>query len=305
VRGRVLALVGVLLTAGCGSAPNRSGVAPGTIEALAQSRGQQTIALTPGDADFSPGPVRYSFLVIAHDGRLISRPTADVWIARGYHKKPYERGVATLEPMGVPGLSSGDVQSIYVAHLHAPAAGTYWVLAKPRGTKVSGLGNLVVRAHSYSPEVGTRAPASHTPTLATTGGRLAPLTTATHPDRRLYTTSVASALAAHEPFVVTFATPKFCTSRTCGPVVDVVSRVRRDLRSTPVRFMHVEVYKNNNPANGYNRWMREWGLQSEPWVFLVGADGRIRAKFEGSVSVGELRSGVESKLLGRERASNG
>jgi hypothetical protein len=298
VRVRVIALAGVLLTAGCGSSPNRSGAAPGTIEALAQGQGQETIALTPGDADFSPGPVRYSFLVITHDGSLIAKPRAEVWIARGYHKKPYERSIATLEPMGVPGVSSGDVQSIYVTHLHAPAPGTYWVLAKPSGTKVSGLGNLVVRARSYSKEVGAPAPASRTPTLATTGGRLAPLTTSPHPDRHLYTTSVASALAAHEPFVVTFATPKFCTSRTCGPVVDVVSRVRRDMSSTPVRFIHVEVYKDNNPAEGYNRWMREWGLESEPWVFLVGADGRIKAKFEGSVSVGELRSAVESKLLG-------
>ena len=33
-------------------------------------------ALTPGDADFSPGPVRYSFLVISKNGRLVSRPKA-------------------------------------------------------------------------------------------------------------------------------------------------------------------------------------------------------------------------------------
>ena len=109
--------------------------------------------------------------------------------------------------------------------------------------------------------------------------------------------SVAESLAAHKPFVLVFATPKFCTSRTCGPVVDVVSKVRQELAKTPVRFMHVEVYKDNNPANGYNRWMREWGLESEPWVFLVGRDGRIKAKFEGSVSVGELRDSVESTLL--------
>jgi hypothetical protein len=101
---------------------------------------------------------------------------------------------------------------------------------------------------------------------------------------------------AHEPFVVTFATPKFCTSRTCGPVVDVVSHVRKSLNDNRVKFIHAEVYNGNDPAKGYNRWMREWNLRTEPWTFLVGADGRIKEKFEGSVSAGELRAAIRSKL---------
>jgi hypothetical protein len=235
--------------------------------------------------------------VIAKDGRPIAKPIASIWISRGFKRKPYGRSVARLEQVGVRGLSAGPVPSIYVTKVHAPGPGTYWILAQPHGSKVSALGNLVVRQRSYSEAVGARAPRSDTPTLTTSHGRLAPLTTSTHPDRHLYTTSVAQALAARDPFVVTFATPKFCTSRTCGPVVDVVSEVRQELAKTPVRFMHVEVYKDNNPAKGYNRWMRQWGLESEPWVFLVGRDGRIKAKFEGSVSVGELRDAVESTLL--------
>jgi hypothetical protein len=177
-----------------------------------------------------------------------------------------------------------------------PAAGTYWVLAKPEGSAIDGLGNLVVRDHTMSLPAGAAAPRSSTPTLATTGGRLGPLTTSTRPDRALYSTSVTQALAAHTPFVVVFATPKFCTSRTCGPVVDVVSHVRKQLEGTRVTFIHAEVFKDNNPAKGYNRWMKEWKLQSEPWIFLVGADGTIKAKFEGSVSAAELRSAVRSKL---------
>lgn len=273
---------------------------PGTLEALAQGPGLKTVVLTPGDADFAPGPVRFSFLVVAKDGRVVAKPKADVWIARGFKDKPYQRTTARLERVGVPGLddTSLDASTIYVAEVRAPTPGTYWVLARPRGSKISGIGNVVVNPRSYSPAVGSKAPpASRTPTLATTGGRLAPLTTARHPDRQLYTTSVAQALAAHEPFVVTFATPKFCTSRTCGPVVDVVSRVREQLAGTPVRFIHAEVYRGNDPSKGYNRWLREWGLQSEPWVFLVGRDGRIKAKFEGALSVAELRSAVEKTLV--------
>jgi hypothetical protein len=296
VRARPLVLAGLLFVTGCGSSSNSPQAIPGTLEALSQGP-DRTVALTPGDADFAPGPVRYSFLVITRDGRLVTKKRASVWLARGLKQKPFEHATATLQEVGVPGLSTAEnVPSIYVVHLRVPAAGTYWVLAKPEGSPIAGLGNLVVRDRTISPAIGSLAPKSKTPTLATTGGRLAPLTTSTHPDRVLYTTSVAAALAAHEPFVLTFATPKFCTSRTCGPVVDVVSHVRRGLKGMRVKFIHVEVFKDNSPAQGYNRWMREWKLESEPWTFLVGGDGRIKAKFEGSVSADELRAAVRSKL---------
>jgi hypothetical protein len=108
---------------------------------------------------------------------------------------------------------------------------------------------------------------------------------------------VAGSLAAHRPFVVTFATPKFCTSRVCGPVVDVVQAASRRFSSRGVRFIHVEVYRGNNPSKGYNRWMRQWGLSSEPWVFLVGRDGRIKSEFEGSVSQAELEAAIRAHLL--------
>jgi len=48
--------------------------------------------------------------------------------------------------------------------------------------------------------------------------------------------------------VIAFATPKFCATRTCGPVVDIVSAVRR--RVAGVTFIHVETYEENNPALG-------------------------------------------------------
>jgi hypothetical protein len=143
--------------------------------------------------------------------------------------------------------------------------------------------------------VGAKAPDSDTPTLA--DAPAGSLTTRRPPDLGLLRYSVADSLAAHRPFVVTFATPKFCTSRTCGPVVDVVDAVRRRFASSGVRFIHVEVYTDNDPAKGYNRWMRQWRLRSEPWTFLVGRDGRVKAKFEGSVAEAELTAAVRRTLL--------
>ncbi len=236
-----------------------------------------------------------SFLVVNSQARVIAPPRADVWIARAMKSRPYMRTTARLERVGVPGVpETGAPNVIYVAHLRVPKPGTYYLLARPRGrVKIGGIGSLLVKDHSSSPEVGEEAPASRTPTLASAHGNLARLTTRVPPDRALLRYSVADSLAAHAPFVVTFATPRWCQSRLCGPVVDVVDYVRRRFAHTvPVRFIHVEVYKGNNPRNGWNRWMRQWHLPTEPWTFLVGRDGRIKAKFEAAVSARELASAV-------------
>jgi hypothetical protein len=105
---------------------------------------------------------------------------------------------------------------------------------------------------------------------------------------------VAQALAAHDPFVVTFATPQYCQSRTCGPAVDVVSAVRKRMAPTGLRFIHVEIYSDNDPAKGVNRWVSEWRLPTEPFTFVVDRTGVIRAKLEGAFSAGELEAAART-----------
>jgi hypothetical protein len=255
------------------------------------------VALTAGASEFVPGDVRYPFVVIRNDAKPVERPAATVWVAKSRADEPFAHATARLEPIGVPGRSAaafGGVTRIYVAHLRILRPGRYWLVAQPEGARIQAVGMLDVTAHSPSPAVGARAPRSATPTLATAAATQ--ITTSRPPDLPLLRYSIAGSLAAHAPFVVTFATPKFCTSRTCGPVVDVMEAVRKRFAARGIRFIHVEVFRDNNPQRGYDRWMLQWGLLSEPWVFLVGRDGRVKAKFEGSVSVAELAAAVGSKL---------
>lgn len=294
--GRVLGvlLAAAALAAGCGG----SGTSAGTTLDTILKRPGPDVGITAGASEFVPGEVRYPFLVIRSNARPVYRPTAMLWVARSRDGRPFAHSTARLEPIGVPGRSEaafGGVTHIYVAHVHIPGPGRYWLAAQPAGAKIQAAGVLDVAAHSRSPAIGAEAPRSATPTLATAPA--ARITTSRPPDLQLLRHSIAGSLAAHKPFVVTFATPKFCTSRTCGPVVDVVQAVRRRFAGRGVRFIHVEVFRDNDPSLGYNRWMRQWGLLSEPWVFLVGRDGRVKAKFEGSVSAAELGAAVRSKLL--------
>jgi hypothetical protein len=287
----VVGLAACSIAAGCGgsSTAQEEPNAP-TLEALWRAPGED-VAVVPGTADFGPGDVRFTFLVIDGQGRVVTRPTARVWLARGLKSKPFAQTTARSEPIGVAGSEPGEAQEIFVAHLQLTEPGTYWLLAEPvGGRKIQAVGNVVVKTDPEAPDVGEPAIASETLTLP--GATLEQLTTATTPDRELYRTSVAGALASKNPFVVAFATPRYCTSRTCGPVVDVVSEVRRRHVGEGVEFIHVEIYEGNDPTKGENRWVKEWNLPSEPWVFVVGADGVIRSRFEGTVSVRELDGAV-------------
>jgi hypothetical protein len=284
----------VLSCLGCGSndaastTPSATTAArPGSLQALMQRPGED-VGLVFGTNDYAPGPVRVSFLVVDHRAKVILRPTARVWLSRGLDKTPFRTGTAKLEDIG-------GGQKIYVTNLDIQKPGTYWLLAEPvGGSKIQGVGNVVVPDESKSPAIGSDAFPSKNPTLDDAPADR--ITTANPPDTELLRTSVKGALDAHEPFVVVFATPKFCQSRTCGPVVGIVQKVQKRFASSPVKFIHVEVYEGNNPALGENRWFKEWKLQSEPWVFLVGRDGKIKAKFEGPVSERELGDAVSEFL---------
>lgn len=153
------------------------------------------------------------------------------------------------------------------------------------------------------PNVGDHAPATDNLTLVSEPN-IKRVTTDPEPDTALYEMTVAQALDAGKPFVVVFATPAFCQTRFCGPVLDNVKAVRQQF-AEQVNFIHIEPYDLTDegalvtdadnlpvPAQPTN----DWRLQSEPWVFIVGADGLIRQRFEGAASPAELSQAIEAAL---------
>jgi hypothetical protein len=299
LRAAALALAVCSLAAGCGGSSSDSQEEPasGTLEALWRAPGPD-VAIVPGSADFAPGRVRLTFLVVDDEGRVVTRPTARVWLARGLEEEPFAETTARAERIGVDGSEEADAEEIFVAHLDLEEPGKYWVLAEPvGGRKIQAIGNVVVAEDTAAPSVGDPAVPSDTPTIESTGGDFEALTTQRPPDEEMLRHSVADSLAAKVPFVVTFATPRYCQTRTCGPVVDVVDAVREEYEQQGVRFIHVEIFEGNDPANGTNRWVQEWNLPSEPFTFLVGADGLVKERFEGTLSVRELGEAVERHLV--------
>jgi hypothetical protein len=304
MRAALFLVLACALLAGCGGSGSDEGnadgsttettAAAGTLEALWRAPGED-VAIVPGTSDYGPGRNRVSFLVVDSRSKVVASPTARVWVARGLQEPPFAKATAHLEHIGVPGGSKADATELYVVDLDLPQAGRYWVLAEPVDAEeaIQALGQLDVKARTTAPSVGDKAVPSRTPTLRSTGGNLRELSTATPPDPALYRSSVAEALAAKAPFVVSFATPKFCQSRTCGPVVDVVDAVRKRSGRSGVRFIHVEIYQDNDPVKGTNRWVDQWKLPTEPFTFVVDRTGVIRAKLEGAFSMRELTAAVK------------
>jgi hypothetical protein len=152
--------------------------------------------------------------------------------------------------------------------------------------------SFMVAKEGTSPAVGAPAPASDTPT-ADDVAKLSEITSDDDPDPRFYETSIADAINDGTPFVAVFATPRFCTSQVCGPTLDVVKKVSEDWPRTT--FIHVEVYDLSNVSNlEAVPAMAQWGLPSEPWVFVVDSKGNVVAKYEGSVAPESLQADLRT-----------
>jgi hypothetical protein len=88
------------------------------------------------------------------------------------------------------------------------------------------------------------------------------------------------------PVVLLIGSPLLCTSRTCGPVLEEVLAVRRNA-GHGATFIHAEPYRSGD-ATVLSRTARAFGIQSEPWTFVIDRAGTVRARFEGAVVAAEV-----------------
>lgn len=151
-----------------------------------------------------------------------------------------------------------------------------------------------VGAFKRVPRVGQPAPKIHSPTAADSGGDLSAITTRIPPDTQ-NKVDYADALGK-EPIVLLFATPQFCQSRVCGPVVDVAEQVKQTY-GEEAAFIHMEIYNDNDPDKGVRPQVKAFRLPSEPWLFAIDRQGRIQAEVEGAFGV-DLLTNVVRELIG-------
>ena len=110
------------------------------------------------------------------------------------------------------------------------------------------------------------------------------------PDRNLHEWTIADAIAQHKPVLVVFATPVYCISRFCGPVTDAVEELSKRYPDRAV-FIHVEIWRNHNKGV-INKAAADWLYRNrdltEPWLYLIGANGTILDRWSSLFDVGEV-----------------
>lgn len=150
-----------------------------------------------------------------------------------------------------------------------------------------------VVAQSQAIALGAAAPRSQNRTLATEPD-LHKLSSGNDPNPAFYQMNIADAVQTGKPTVVAFATPGLCQTKWCTPVLDSVETVYEEV-GDQANFIHVEVHDDFQNLT-FVPEMAEWGLQTEPWVYVLDGNGRVAARFEGPLSPRELRLALEPLL---------
>lgn len=232
---------------------------------------------------------RFPFGLTDRAGTTLTPDRARVWVAAGAGP-----ATATYERYG-SAVAAGDPRGFLVTTLTWPAApGIVDVLAAATTGNAERYGWTTIETlpRALAPDAGQPAVAARTPTVDDPSG-VASLCTR-RPPCPLHERTLANVLADRRPVVFTIASPLLCTSRTCGPVLEEVLRVRAHA-GPRARFVHAEPYAGAT-ATALSPAARAWRIESEPWTFVIDGAGVVRARFEGPVVSREILAALQPLL---------
>jgi hypothetical protein len=121
------------------------------------------------------------------------------------------------------------------------------------------------------------------------------------PDPELHEWTIADAIARGRPVLALFGTPAYCTSQFCGPEVTELQRLADQYPDRAV-YIHVEIWKDYD-GQVVNEGAAEWLLRelpdgtpemTEPWLFLIGAEGTIADRWGPVFDSAEVAAAIEA-----------
>lgn len=274
-----------------GSTANAAGIKPVllTSEYVAGVENRFAVGLMNGDGKLIlDAAVHLKFFSIASDGVSGTlRGEGDAAFTQlnidGAHAHDETTGAA----------STDDAISFYVANAPFDAPGTWGVEvdvtpddgSKPVQIQVP----LQVLRASKTPNLGTVPPASRNDTALTVAPGATICTRS--PVCPLHDKVIGDVLGKGRPLVVQFSTPAFCQTRFCGPVLEVLLAKVPEYQDR-IDFVHIEVWQDFQ-LQTYRPTMAEWKLDTEPFTFFMGSDGRVALKIEAIFTEEELASALE------------
>jgi hypothetical protein len=275
-----------------------------SLQGVADAIGGGKLEAALASSVFTVGSNRLAFGVIDQQGQFVYGKTA-VYVApkpgapaKGPFVAPADVLITQPPYRSKQAATEQDpFAAIYAAQVPFRKAGPYSVLVATQvnGKLVAAPTQVRVATHATDPipEVGQMAPKVQTDTVASAKGNVASIDTRQPPDD-MHKDSFAD-LLGKKPVALLFATPQLCQSRVCGPVVDIAEQMKAKYGNR-IEFIHQEVYAGNDPKKGLRAPLKAFHLRTEPWLFVVGRDGRITARLEGSVGVNAFEQALKTAL---------
>ena len=253
---------------------------------------------------FTVGEDRLAFGMIDDQGQFVYGPTV-VYVAPTPDDPAEGPFVAPADVLVTEGRyrsrqaaeESDPFAAVYQATVRFDRKGPWAVLVATRvgNTYVAAPARVEVGTKKADeiPDVGEPAPKVKTDTLASVGGNEELLDTRTPPSD-MHERSFDDVVGT-KPVALLFSTPQLCQSRVCGPVTDIALQMKAKY-GDQIEFIHQEVYVDNAPDAGLRQPLQAFRLRTEPWLFVVGADGKITARLEGSFGVKAFEDALKTAL---------
>jgi hypothetical protein len=307
---RILAFLPLLLLLSCSSGDS--------------DKFPEVITITQGDPAVSPlqseivvGDNRFAYFVLDSEGVPVVDADTKItfyYLADGKETKKQSFDGTSLVPARDAGIEEqvvrvmpdgtrkiqynvGDEIGLYTVEATFDQPGRWGAEVTVKGGKPALDKKLImmfdVLEKGSVPAIGDKAPESVTLTAADVTD-IAIIDTSPDPSTDMHTMSIRDAVTSGKPSIILFAAPGYCTSRMCGPEYEIMKKLFDENKGKNVNFVHVEFY--SDPATPQRRPVAaasEWNLRTEPWFFVVDAQGKISARFEGPTGLNELEEALQ------------
>jgi hypothetical protein len=316
-RWSVLSVAGLatMLVAACGGGSDTPGW-----DARSVSESQQSAPFSIIVASSPPGiGLNRLTLGLADEGALLTGAQVTLRVYRLAERPEDEPDVADLrfEQLATPRsiannndhihgdgavhVHEGPTSTVYVAIVEFDSSGWWGIEADVTldGATHEGLrANFWVREATDEPAIGDPVPRSEQVTLRDVDD-IAEIDSTNPANPEFHELTVAEALDTGRPVLVAFVTPAFCQTRFCGPVMEEVILPTYEAYGDRIEVIHIEPFDLQAARSGTYLpvpTVSEWGLLTEPFLFVVDSDGTVAAKFEGIMEAEEVAAALDLVL---------
>lgn len=272
------AAVGASLLGACGSDATDTRVA-------GENSRHQLLAAFPQSVPHIPAgvPSRLPYLVSDPEGVPLTKIDNDVVFTISQGGKKID--TVTVSPRG-----DGVPRAYLPLQFTFPAVGIYDIKAAYDGASMDSTLEVVDPSRVGPPVVGAQLPPVNSPTTADALG-VDPLCSRV-PACPYHEVNLNAAVGGGKPIVMLIATPAYCQTAVCGPVLDLV--MEQTFGRSDLTVLHQEVYKDPKGQRDLAKALlapvpAAYKLAFEPVLYITNSAGLIVARADVTVDRSELK----------------